>query len=952
MSLTGIRGFFVAFVGAGLLAACATGPEPVEPRSEAPPPSAVAPQEETGDSVALERLAERAQRFSEQGAVVSAAEAYAAMLLLDPEHGAAVRGLDGLIAGQESAVRAALEGGDLEAAARRLDEYAQLAALAPERATGLGALEAALADARAGQREEADLQARIARGFDEARALERAGDPVGALARYQDVLRLDSGHAGAREAQRVLLTRQLAEVDAALQAGRVADAEAALATYRRLAQGRPEAEQVAEREQRLADLRRQQAEAQALEELLSAAARQASAGDVAGAHQRYREVLAREPGHEAAQQALRELARMQEGRVLDRLDAGQLEPAARELAVLRELRASLALEDTLERLEERFDVARAAQQRELGVAERLAEARQLEAMGDILRAYARYQEVLDLEAGHAEASAAQVRLVRSQREEVEQALAAGRVEAAERALARYRQLSEALPEEDARLAGLEDRLGQMREARRQQERIDDLLAQAQALEGAGELLRAQSVYREVLDLDAENAGAQSGQERVAATQRRLVEQALSAGQMEQAEVELARYRQLSEALPEEGERLAGLEDRLGQMREARRQQERIDDLLAQAQALEGAGDLLRAQSVYREVLDLDAENSGAQSGQERVAATQRRLVEQALSTGQLEQAEGALNLYRQLSEALPQEQRQAQALAAQIAEQRARLAAEQARLEEQERQRQEEARRQAEAERSEILTKGEELYGSMTVQDGHKGFNVFYKILSLDPQNELGRDGMALSVFLIGYGYRDHPGSLYYQTKIWIDDQLAEIPGLDADWDDFYRRGEAIFKTRRGEMEGTAERQRPQENDARDKMLSAREVIEAMVHSREVNDFERFRSYFLDHLLHYNIDPRREYGTVATGKREVDELTKTIFSGFYFDRYDPKLRRWDEGGAGEYFYGVCAEHTFVTCGVDLNQHVDRFFRGYFDPYGQIGLGRTGSGWKIFELILH
>ena len=848
MSLTGIRGFFVAFVGAGLLAACATGPEPVEPRSEAPPPSAVAPQEETGDSVALERLAERAQRFSEQGAVVSAAEAYAAMLLLDPEHGAAVRGLDGLIAGQESAVRAALEGGDLEAAARRLDEYAQLAALAPERATGLGALEAALADARAGQREEADLQARIARGFDEARALERAGDPVGAFARYQDVLRLDSGHAGAREAQRVLLTRQLAEVDAALQAGRVADAEAALATYRRLAQGRPEAEQVAEREQRLADLRRQQAEAQALEELLSAAARQASAGDVAGAHQRYREVLAREPGHEAAQQALRELARMQEGRVLDRLDAGQLEPAARELAVLRELRASLALEDTLERLEERFDVARAAQQRELGVAERLAEARQLEAMGDILRAYARYQEVLDLEAGHAEASAAQVRLVRSQREEVEQALAAGRVEAAERALARYRQLSEALPEEDARLAGLEDRLGQMREARRQQERIDDLLAQAQALEGAGELLRAQSVYREVLDLDAENAGAQSGQE--------------------------------------------------------------------------------------------------------RVAATQRRLVEQALSTGQLEQAEGALNLYRQLSEALPQEQRQAQALAAQIAEQRARLAAEQARLEEQERQRQEEARRQAEAERSEILTKGEELYGSMTVQDGHKGFNVFYKILSLDPQNELGRDGMALSVFLIGYGYRDHPGSLYYQTKIWIDDQLAEIPGLDADWDDFYRRGEAIFKTRRGEMEGTAERQRPQENDARDKMLSAREVIEAMVHSREVNDFERFRSYFLDHLLHYNIDPRREYGTVATGKREVDELTKTIFSGFYFDRYDPKLRRWDEGGAGEYFYGVCAEHTFVTCGVDLNQHVDRFFRGYFDPYGQIGLGRTGSGWKIFELILH
>ena len=212
---------------------------------------------------------------------------------------------------------------------------------------------------------------------------------------------------------------------------------------------------MAEREQRLADLRRQQAEAQALEELLSAAARQASAGDVAGAHQRYREVLAREPGHEAAQQALRDLARMQEGRVLDRLDAGQLEPAARELAVLRELRASLALEDTLERLEERFDVARAAQQRELGVAERLAEARQLEAMGDILRAYARYQEVLDLEAEHAEASAAQVRLVRSQREEVEQALAAGRVEAAERALARYRQLSEALPEEGERLAGLE-----------------------------------------------------------------------------------------------------------------------------------------------------------------------------------------------------------------------------------------------------------------------------------------------------------------------------------------------------------------------------------------------------------------------------------------------------------------------------------------------------------------
>lgn len=468
-----------------------------------------------------------------------------------------------------------IDGARLDEAEQLLAVFAALAEALPEGRERLALAREQLDERRQAQQHQAARDELMRQAI----AWENAGEPLQAAQRYRELLDLASDHAPARERLDALLRTQLAKVDAALAAERVDQAADALQVYRGLAgtdAGTLGA--LREREARLTALRTPQPSPPP-EPVPAVAASAAPAVETAALP------LQTQPEEAAA-------------------------PAA-----------PLAYD------------THAAAVGEQRIATLLGEARQDEAAGEWLKAHRRYQEILHIEPGHAEAGQARARLIEAQHERVRQALSAGDLALAEQSLSAYRALAEGLLEHEVRAVSLDRQIADIRQAGARSERIDDLIAQAQRHEAAGELLEARARYREILALDASHAPAEAGQRRVAARQQAQVAEALAQQNLEQAETALKLYSQLIEGLPEATQQTAAM---TAQIAEQRAEQARQVEL-AQQREREAARVAEQARQAEAARLAEQARQRAAAEAAAREAA-EREAARQAEAARQLETA--------------------------------------------------------------------------------------------------------------------------------------------------------------------------------------------------------------------------------------------------------------------------------------------------------------------------
>lgn len=221
-----------------------------------------------------------------------ARERFQAVLARDPDHPAARAGLAQVRDAALQQARAALAAGDVATARARLELARVLAAPAAD----LSLIELELQ-----QRENAESD--LAGMLQRARAAQAEGRldqvPDGALALYQDVLRLQPDNAIALDGRRDILAGLLRQAVAAADRGDAAEAEALVA---RVLATDPRHLDLPAAQARVGELAGQRQRAR--DETLATAANALRAGDIAAAADAYRALLAAEPGQVDARQGL------------------------------------------------------------------------------------------------------------------------------------------------------------------------------------------------------------------------------------------------------------------------------------------------------------------------------------------------------------------------------------------------------------------------------------------------------------------------------------------------------------------------------------------------------------------------------------------------------------------------------------------------------------------------
>ncbi len=252
-------------------------------------------------------------------------------------------------------------------------------------------------------------------------------------------------------------------------------------------------------------------------------------------------------------------------------------------------------------------------------------------------AAATYRQVLAQDAGNAQAQAGLERIAREYLKQAQEQRSAGA-------------LQESLKLIDKGLAVLPNQAELLRlrgEVQKQQQReqeITALLAQAEAQFEAERLTEpaadnAAATYRQVLALDAGNAKAQAGLERIAREYLQQARQQRSAGALRDS---LKLIDKGLAVLPNQAELLRLREE----VQKKQQWEQKIAALLAQAEAqfeakrlTEPAGD--NAAATYRQVLELDAGNAQARAGLERIA---REYLQQARQRQSARALQESLNL--------------------------------------------------------------------------------------------------------------------------------------------------------------------------------------------------------------------------------------------------------------------------------------------------------------------
>ena len=269
--------------------------------------------------------------------------------------------------------------------------------------------------------------------------------------------------------------------------------------------------------------------------------------------------------------------------------------------------------------------------------ELLGESARAHEAGEYLSAAEHLREVLELDAGNAEAVTAREALVRALKESVETGLREERPGAAEEHLAVLERVTERLGVEGSDVAALRERVAALRETAQVRERLGELLAAATREHEAGEYLSAAEHLREVLELDAGNAEAVTAREALVRALKESVETGLREERPGAAEEHLAVLERVTERLGVEGSEVAALRERVVALRETAQVRERLGELLAAATREREAGEYLSAADRLREVLELDAGNAEAVTAREALM----RALKESVETGLREERPGA-----------------------------------------------------------------------------------------------------------------------------------------------------------------------------------------------------------------------------------------------------------------------------------------------------------------------
>jgi len=486
----------------------------------------------------LAELLRRAdQRFAAQDFGESAGESLLGLLLearrLDPRNPAVTERLGRL-------ARHSAEGAKQALAGERLEESL---ALAEE---GLKALPADTELQQVRERAQQALATRAARERELAELLAKAagqrqrGDWVSppddnAFVTYAKILTRDPGNREARLGQTQTLSELLqaardrlarGEHAAALRLAedglRLAPEQAELRTFRQEAESR---RQAAEQQKRVAGLLQQAQQAMTKGRWTTPAEE--------NAYSLFTQVLGLEPQNKAAADGLAQILEGYRRRAQQNLKDGHAQAG---LVLLQEAMAVFPKDQALARLKEELLVEDARQARDQQIAERLDLAKTQSEAGQITQprgdnANESYREVLKLDPGNVAALIGIGRLRKLLLDRADEAMNRGDPALARRLMAEGLVLAPG----DAEFLALGQKVEALELSRRREEDIRSRLAEAESLFGQNRLntppgQNALEKYRQVLQLDPQNAAARQGLLRLAERYRAMAEEKLRAGQ--------------------------------------------------------------------------------------------------------------------------------------------------------------------------------------------------------------------------------------------------------------------------------------------------------------------------------------------------------------------------------------------------------------------------------------
>jgi hypothetical protein len=661
--------------GRGVEEALALDGEDAEARALRARVQARRDERERGRQAALERRVAQARARLESGDLVSAIEQFESVLAEAQDHEGATRGL-----AEAGARREALDSREAtsarQAAVDALVAAGRLRLAEGDLVGGIERFEAALREdgshapaqrelgeaqrrqaALDAQEKEAARRAALDAQVTEGRLRLSQGDLIGAIQQFEGVLADDGSHYEARRA---------------------------------LAEAR-------QRHETLEDRVAAERHRAALEARVAAGRLRLSTGDVVGAIQQLEGVLAEDGSHDEARRALAEARERRtaiEGRVTAasqwaalearvaaaqaRLTAGDLAGAIERFeGVLRDDGTQAAAQRGLEEARGQR-AAREAQEQEAACRAafeaRVAEAQARLAAGDLVGAVERFEGLLRDDGSHAAARRG-LGEARERWAALDARVAEARTGLAAGNLAAAIERVEGVLRDDETHAAARQALGEARQRRAAQRAREAEVATAlSALEGAlqqPDLDAVQAAFTWVVDLAPDHPERASLQDRIAEHRERIEEdreqtarealadagRLIREGQLDRALESLAKVRTLAPQHPD----LPKLERQAQRLAGTRGQ--RIGGLLASAgEALE-RGDLAAAQRGVQEALAIDARHPGALVAQERVQGRERELAQtgradelaaearRLLEEGKLDESEARQNELRQLAPA-------------------------------------------------------------------------------------------------------------------------------------------------------------------------------------------------------------------------------------------------------------------------------------------------------------
>ena len=567
--------------------------------------------------VALEEdiasLLDQAEAAQGQADLAGAVALYEEVLTLDPERSEALAAVGTVRDEAFMAAETAISLGDVVEASEALALYE---AIGGERSE-------ALQDSFEVLQTQVALEEDIASLLDQAETAQGQADLAGAVALYEEVLRLDPERSEALAAVDTVRDEAFMAAETAISLGDIAEASEALALYEAIGGERSEALRDS-----FAVLKAQVALEEDIASLLEQAEAAQGQADLAGAVALYEEVLALDPERFEALAAV--------GTVRD--EAFMAAETAISLGDVVEASEALALYEAIggersEALRDSFAVLKAQVALEEDIASLLDQAEAAQGQADLAGAVALYEEVLTLDPERSEALAA----VDTVRDEAfmaaETAISLGDVVEASEALALY----EAIGGE--RSEALQDSFAVLQAQVALEEDIASLLEQAEAAQGQADLASAVALYEEVLTLDPERSEALAAVDTVRDEAFMAAETAISLGDVAQASEALALYEAIG------GESSETLQGSFEALQTQVALEEDIASLLEEAEAAQGQADLAGAVALYEEVLTLDPARSEALAAVGTVRDEAFMAAETAISLGDIAQATEALALY-------------------------------------------------------------------------------------------------------------------------------------------------------------------------------------------------------------------------------------------------------------------------------------------------------------------